>query len=248
MNRRLLVIAAVLILCCVAQPFVVKGLTVKPSMLRKELPTSLLKWTGEDLSVTGEELKILARDTDFSRKLYKIIGDDSYPGVTASVVYSGKDINNSIHRPERCLRAQGWNFEKESYTKVKIMLKGEEVEIPLKEIVTTKAVYKNRGEDVKEEPLLNPDGIPVITRNIQYYTFFGHKDIVAGHYERTWHDSIEGRIIGGYSQRWAYATFSMNVTQAYVEQGMLAGNAYDDDEVRAELKEFIKEILQKSIK
>ncbi|MGJ8655530.1 MAG: exosortase-associated EpsI family protein [Akkermansiaceae bacterium] len=246
MSKKLLVIVLLLVACVMIHPFVKEGLGVKPSMLSENLPETFYKWKGRSLAVSGKELAILAKDTDFARKLYYVEGDNSYPGVTASIVFSGKDINNSIHRPERCLRAQGWNFENESYTTVDVEIDGQQVTIPLKEIVTTKPVYRNI--DSVEVPLLNEKGEHVVTRNIQYYTFVGYKDIVAGHYERTWHDSIEGRILGGYTQRWAYATFSMTVTQAYIDQGVMDGDGYNDNESRSELKQFIQEFLKKTIK
>ena len=32
-----------------------------------------------------------------------------------SIVLSGKDMSTSIHRPERCLRAQGWTLQEDDH-------------------------------------------------------------------------------------------------------------------------------------
>ena len=81
---------------------------MRKSRLARHLPVEAGDWRGEEIEVTGRELEVLARDTEFERFRYVNAGDSSLPPLQASVVFSGKDMNTSIHRPEVCLRTQGW--------------------------------------------------------------------------------------------------------------------------------------------
>jgi len=183
---------------------------------------------GTRVTVTGEELKILAKDTEFERVQYVNRLDPRQPAVEVSVVFSGKDLNNSIHRPERCLKSQGWNFTKERKVMVKgAMPNGEE--IPFREIVCTK-------------PVVLDDGRKVVFKRVQYYTFFGHETITEDHYGRTLTD-MKDRLFKGYDQQWAYATFSMPVTQIYADQGLAdPANAHTLEQTEKMLEGFIKMI------
>ena len=89
---------------------------------------------GKRVEVTGKELQILAKDTEFERTQFANTASPYHPAVEVSVVFSGKDLNNSIHRPERCLRSQGWNFVKERT----VVLSGvfpDGSDLPVREIV-----------------------------------------------------------------------------------------------------------------
>jgi hypothetical protein len=77
-----------------------------------------------------------------------------------------------------------------------------------------------------------------------YYTFVGHEKILAGHYERTGED-IKDRLLKGYDQRWAYATFSSFITLNHAEQGfrMERAIALNQAETLAHIQSFLKELL-----
>ena len=111
----------------------------KESQLIAELPDKLVGRQGVKLKISTEERKILAKDTTFSRTRYfdESVNADSF--IDISVVFSGKDINNSIHRPEVCLKAQGWNFESEKH----VSITTEGMTIPFKEIVCFRPRQKN---------------------------------------------------------------------------------------------------------
>jgi hypothetical protein len=164
----------------------------------------------------------LAKDTEFERARYINLEAPSHPPVEVSIVFSGKDLNNSIHRPERCLKSQGWNFEKER----KVMVPGampDGSDMPFREIVCSKPVRLENGKEIT-------------IRRVQYYTFFGHTVVVEGHYARTLQD-MKDRLFKGYDQQWAYATFSIPVTQAY-----------NVKESEAILAAFIKELAPLVVK
>lgn len=227
--RRLYILAAFLLVGFSMIWLLPKSEEMKPSRLARDLPMEFGSMRGKSTSVTGEELKILAKDTEFERARYVNVDYPSRPAVEVSVVFSGKDLNNSIHRPERCLKAQGWNFEVER----KVLVKGampDGSDMPFREIVCVK-------------PVKLEDGREITVKRVQYYTFFGHTVVVEGHYGRTMQD-MKDRLFKGYDQQWAYATFSLPVTQVYADQGLMrpGQKAYTLEESEAILADFIQKL------
>ncbi|NWK55190.1 exosortase-associated EpsI family protein [Verrucomicrobiaceae bacterium N1E253] len=227
--RRLYILACLLALGFSMIWLLPKSGEMKPSRLKRPLPMQFGSIWGKSTEVTGEELKILAKDTEFERAQYMNRDFPTRPPVEASVVFSGKDLNNSIHRPERCLRSQGWNFTKER----KVMVKGampDGADMPFREIVCAKPVQLKNGEVVE-------------VMRVQYYTFFGHTAVTEDHYGRTLQD-MKDRLFKGYDQQWAYATFSMPVyNQSHVDLGMVhPSNVYTLEESEAILAEFIQKL------
>jgi len=209
------------------------------SWLKKELPSELGGRVGEKLKISEKELNILAQDTTFARKVYwdkALIGDKKNPDLNVSIVFSGKDINNSIHRPEVCLKAQGWNIISSESVDIDVTLPNCE------KISFMELVCKRPRVNVITDDLGNEIDRKIITDvSVQYYTFIGNDKIVSGHYERTWED-IRTRIIKGYDQQWAYMTVSAGVMSEYVSQGYNIGNinSLDVKETKAMLKYFIE--------
>lgn len=227
-QKRLYILAAVLAAGFSVIWLLPKSEDMKPSRLARHLPLQFETMRGERVAVTGEELKILAKDTEFERVQYRNFADPKQPPVEVSVVFSGKDLNNSIHRPERCLKSQGWNFDKERKIVVRGAMPGGG-DLPFREIVCSK-------------PLELKDGTRITVQRVQYYTFFGHQTITEDHYGRTLTD-IKDRLFKGFDQQWAYATFSMPVTQSYADQGLMDPElAYTLEETEQMLRDFIKRI------
>jgi hypothetical protein len=79
----------------------------QPVGIKLELPQFVGKWYGVDQKISDRELQMLAADTEFARKVYT---DAAGNVIYVSIVLSGADLDNSIHRPERCLPAQGWTI------------------------------------------------------------------------------------------------------------------------------------------
>lgn len=231
--------------------FLPKTPSMKPSRLIKNLPESFSSWQGEPREPGAKEKQILAKDTEFERMHYVSNGYGKAP-VEVSVVFSGKSVNQSIHRPEICLRAQGWEFVKENNVIFDELLQDGEV-LPLRELVCRFPLMRRvgAGEDAELEPVLLSDGTQAYRWRIFYYTFIGHSDIVSGHYARTLQD-IKTRVAGGYDQRWAYATFSVPLTadvaeeiRPYVFPGI---DVLDHEETKSYMKDFLKELLPIVIK
>ncbi len=239
MYKRSWVLTIVLAILFSAIWLLPKGGDFQPSLLKTELPEVAVGRQGYDLKISDKELKQLAPDTSFLRKRYIDGSLDGMPPIDISIVFAGKDVNNSIHRPEVCLEAQGWNFISQRYTVLKNCTpKGGD--IPVKEIVCERArTAKDKGV-VKFETV---DGKPIYDRRIQYYTFMGKDVVVAGHYQRTWED-IKTRLTEGKDQQWAYVTFSMDITEGKEpEIGEYWYQQLNVEQTRASIADFVSKSL-----
>jgi hypothetical protein len=116
--------------------------------------------------------------------------------VDLAIVLSGSDINNSIHRPERCMPSQGHNI---TTTSDRILKLPNGRQFPVKRLVSIQSVrdasHKEREEYVKYDCLT-------------YYFFVGHDQVTNDHLERTFID-MKDRLLRGMDQRWAYTSVSM---------------------------------------
>jgi hypothetical protein len=215
--------------------------SMRPSRLAKNLPETFGSWRGRPEEPGEREKIILARDTEFERMQY-FDQDGLRPPVEASIVFSGKNLSQSIHRPEVCLRAQGWAFISERFLSWDDVLPGGEP-LGVKELICRRVLQKANDEGDPEDILL-PNGKKAYIWRSFYYTFIGHEKIVPGHYQRTGED-IKDRLFKGYDQRWAYATFSSYITAKHEEQGLHSGTVeiLDTKETEAHIVKFLKELL-----
>ena len=209
---------------------------LRKSRLASDLPAQLEGRESVELQISAKERKILTEDTTFSRRRYYYNMRNANAPIDVSVVFSGKDINNSIHRPEICLKAQGWNFESEKYITISVG----EIEIPFKEIVCFRPRIKN-----EYLPHENSRGEIIVDRRVQYYTFVGSEKIVAGHYERTWED-IRLRVLKGTDQQWAYITFASSITDNPGDDTIrdLKYKIADLEETNTTLREFTSKAMR----
>ncbi len=214
---------------------------MKASRLARNLPESFANWIGRPEEPGEREKIVLARDTEFERVTY-FDRDGVLPSVQASIVFSGKNLSQSIHRPEVCLQAQGWEFVSQKYLAWGDLLPEGEV-LPVKEMVCRR-VHQVLNDEGDPEPVLNAEGEKIYLWRVFYYTFVGHEKILAGHYQRTGED-IKDRLLNGYDQRWAYATFSSFITFNHAEQGfrMERGIALNQTETLAHIQSFLRELL-----
>jgi EpsI family protein len=173
-------------------------------------------WIGDDTEVTQKERDTLAKDTQFVRKIYTGPERDQ---IFVSIVLSGEDMTNSIHRPERCLPAQGWLVRSSSKRTIQIPNRK-----PLE-------VTKLQNTQLVE----TPDKRRFTVTNLDYYWFIGHHDMTASHLTRTEID-LRDRIVGGYNQRWAYVTVAANVTKG------LARPERTEEETSEIIEEFIQQL------
>lgn len=161
------------------------------SSISPDLPlgTALPGWLGTKTQESEHERRVLAEDTKFSKATYtrirRVPWEKALPPVEISIVYSGADMNASIHRPERCLPSQGH-----------LNLRGSTSEISLAD-----------GRKLSITRLTSQVQIPGEKKQtinfINYYIFIGHGTIHHTHLGRTAQDMYD-RVAKGYVQRWAY--------------------------------------------
>jgi hypothetical protein len=172
------------------------------SAIKMELPGSMGGWSFENLTASEVEVKTLSDDTEFAKAICTRArpGEVNLEGylipdrVDLSVVLSGHDLNNSIHRPERCMPAQGHSITASSDRGLKLE-GGREFEAKrLRSIQTIK--------DQKTGKILAEFNC------VTYYFFVGHDRITNDHLERTFID-MKDRLVHGLDQRWAYVSASM---------------------------------------
>lgn len=161
------------------------------SSISPDLPIdyNLPGWQGKKVQESEVERSSLAADTRFSKAQYtqprRVFWEQEKPPVEVSIVYSGSDMNSSIHRPERCLPSQGH-----------INLKTRTDEITLadrRSIAVTRLT--------SQVPL--PGEKKIMLNFVNYYVFIGHGTMRHTHIGRTLQDMYD-RVTKGYVQRWAY--------------------------------------------
>jgi EpsI family protein len=193
-----------------------KVLGFMPLGIDLNLPDGLGEWWGQDAAVTQKERDVLGPGTEFARKQYTNGRGDV---ILASVVLSGEDMMTSIHRPERCLNAQGWQC---------VPTGTRFVEVPERGVLQVTRLKNRRTEQL-------PNGTIVAVDNICYYWFAGSSRLTASHTDRVLIDTVD-RITGGYVQRWAMMMISATVTAGKSRFGR------DEKAVDEMLTGFIREL------
>jgi EpsI family protein len=172
-----------------------KSSYVQPCGVSLSLPPSINDWYGEEQVITPRELQVLAGDTEFARKVYSNPFGDK---IFVSIVLSGQDLNNSIHRPERCLPAQGWTIADTR-----------SVTIPMPSL-NTHTLEVTRLHNTRK--VTDDSGRLFSLYNLNYYWFIGAQELSASHFTREYVD-MRDRIMKGSNQRWAYVTVAATITE-----------------------------------
>jgi len=194
-----------------------KKIEIHPAAIEPALPTFVGEWYGTDQAVTQGEKDSLGPDTQFVRKLYTNARGDQ---IFVSIVFSGPDMSTSIHRPERCLPAQGWTI---ADTTIR--------EVP----VEGGALEATRLRNVRH--IQKPDnGETVSIYSLDYYWFVGHSAQTASHLRRTWID-MRDRILKGENQQWAYVTVVSLISKGFKPFGR------SESETDAVITSFIGELV-----
>lgn len=209
---------------------------VADSAVKMELPATFSGWIFRQYPPSEAELKTLSPDTQFSKAfcLSARPGEVDAEGysipdqIQLSIVLSGYDLNNSIHRPERCMPAQGHS------------------------IISSKDVMLNlsNNRNFAARRLLSVQRIPISKDSteamelncITYYFFVGHDQVTNDHLKRTFID-MKDRLIRGMDQRWAYASVSMwygKVPSIQVE--------VSEEEADRKLRDFVAGFAEKQVK
>ncbi len=189
----------------------------QPVGIELALPKMVGGWYGKDLEITEKEQKVLGPGTEFARKSYTNgVGYE----IVATIVLSGQDMNTSIHRPERCMPAQGFTIiDKRT---VPVALPGHGL------------LRVTRLQNVRNVP--GEDGAAVALYNLTYYWFVGHTDATGSHFERTWLD-VKDRLVHGYNQRWAYITVA----------GQIPPHADNDPRLERVVDEWMQDFVKQLV-
>lgn len=171
------------------------------SAVNMALPLFSKEWEFKHTMPDEKELQALAKDTEFSKAIclmprsgeYDAEGYRAKDRIDLSVVLSGSDINNSIHRPERCMPAQGHTI---------LSASNRVLELNNGRIMKTKRLIS-----VQRMPLNEEQTKFIELKCVTYYFFVGHDRISSDHIERTLLD-MKDRIVKGMDQRWAYVSCS----------------------------------------
>lgn len=215
--------------------FLLPDFKTAESALSREIPGNLGTWTTKSYEPTEAERRTLANDTLFSkaacyRSRTQSFFDTSAPDrADMSIVMSGIDLANSIHRPERCMPAQGHNIYNSA----------------------TAVVSVPNGREVPARRLLSVQNVPVdefgkvvIPREtVTYYFFVGKEQITENHTKRTLID-IEDRLLKGEAQKWAYISVSMWFNG---EIGARHPDLLNFDEADQKVRDLLGELAEKNI-
>jgi EpsI family protein len=213
---RLAILLAVLLAGMSTVFLLPKEISFQPVGIELTLPEFSGEWYGRDVQVSDREVAVLGPGTEFSRKSYTNGRGDE---ILVSIVLSGQDMNTSIHRPERCMPAQGWTIADRHSVVVPVPGMGA---VPTTRLNSLRSV-------VRDEKAFQ-------VYNLSYYWFAGHTDLTASHFERTYID-MRDRVAYGYNQRWAYITVSSIVTQGLQKFGR------SEEETKRMIEDFIKRLV-----
>lgn len=199
MKRPLILLG--LITAGLSTAFLLPDFRQTPSAIRMEIPEKLGGWTTQKLEETKEERATLAPDTKFSKaaclKPRDGVSSFYYTGpqdrADVSIVLSGFDLANSIHRPERCMPAQGHEIYHSEKLAVGVK---DNMQVPVRRLLSVQTIKDKESGAIHK--------INAVT----YYFFVGHERITENHTRRTLFD-IKDRLVKGESQGWAYISVSM---------------------------------------
>jgi len=196
-----------------------RDVVFEPAAVNSSLPQDVGDWSGSDQAITQFERDVLGPDTQFARKSYHNPRGDE---IFVSVVFSGPDMNTSIHRPERCLPAQGWTVADTRQVALSTRVGS----------LNVTRLHNTRNERLKSDRTIT-------IYSLNYYWFVGHIDETASHLERTWID-IRDRLLKGRNQQWAYVTVTGVVTKDFKIFGRTEKET--DNLIQAFIAELVPEL------
>jgi hypothetical protein len=203
--------------------FLLPKSAAQPFGIKLELPRHLAGWLGEDEEITRKERETLGNGTEFARKRYRNDYLLRAPGnsVLVSIVLSGHDMSNSIHRPERCLDAQGWTRLGSNRVQIALKDKGS---FPITRLYNR---MTRRAED----------GTTKSVDAYSYYWFVGEREIESTHWGR-WFTDNKDRLLRGVNQRWAFITVTGMIPAQADPARQEEARKFTDDTVRGFIKEL----------
>ena len=211
---------------------------VAQSAVRMDLPNTSGIWSFEKQVASEAEIGTLAKDTRFSKAIcLSVRPGESFPDgspvpdrVDLSIVLSGADINNSIHRPERCMPAQGHNI---TGSRDQILSLSNGRQFAAKRLVSIQSVRLASNQEREEYVKFNC---------LTYYFFVGHDQVTNDHLARTFID-MKDRLVRGMDQRWAYVSVSM----WYGDVPWIKNKKVSELEVDTKIQKFLAEFSENQL-
>jgi hypothetical protein len=207
-----LVLGGVVFLLCQSTPETRAGTVAGVIM---QLPDHVEGFTGEEQPVSEAEIRMLPKDTGFAKKAYK---DDAGNQISAQIVLAGGE-KRSIHRPEICLPAQGWNLKV-----------GASVPITLDDGRTLDVMRLIISKPVEIRP-----GVTKELTSIFLYWFVGKNMTTPYHWMRLAHTNWD-KVVHNVNHRWAYVIVSAPVLEGF------APNGKNQEQTMKMLESFVGEI------
>jgi hypothetical protein len=202
----LLVVVAATLLVCIGTPEVGTGDAAGVVM---SLPEQVGAFRGTEIPMAEDERRILPPGTELVRKRYARAEGEL---LVCTIVLSSAD-RRSIHKPEICLRGQGWD-----------MPSGRVIDVPLSDGRSLAAMCLDISCPVKGGGGERMQGKFV-------YWFVGRDVTTPNHWQRILRTGYD-RIVRGVAHRWAYVSV-MAVETANLRPG--ADNAAGAQRMAEEL-------------
>jgi hypothetical protein len=200
-------------------------------------PLHFGEWLAAASTPSDKEVETLHKDTQFIKgsyrsfdmpPLYLADGQAYASEINLSIVISGFDINNSIHRPERCLRAQG-HIDM----------------LSLPHDFTTPAGHNLKVQRLSSTLPLAPSkegDKPYPLGFVSYYYFVGHKHLTHDHWSRTFLD-MKDRLLLGTDQQWSFVMLSMAYNLGKTPADTEKNRQFADKKIRQLLGELTDQIV-----
>jgi hypothetical protein len=186
-----------------------------------KLPDKVLDFTGKEQPATEAERLLMPSDTGIVKKSYSNPGGER---VDMQIVLSGIE-HRSIHRPEICLRGQGWQ-----------VTSGEVVNVSLKSGHDLKLMLLNIVR-----PVRTPQGSTVNLSALYAYFFVSKDAVTPYHFERIATTNLD-LLFKNKSHRWAYVILTGQVLQG------LAPGGKDREQTLQLLEDFLREAAPSFLK
>lgn len=180
-----------------------------------KLPDSVGSFQGDPQDVSEAEKRILPKDTEFARSVYKNFGGSQ---INCQIVLSGGE-KRSIHRPEVCLVGQGWTKKSGEVMPVK-MDNGETLDV-MKLMIS--------------RPVEVQSGVRKELSSVFLYWFVGKNMTTPYHWQRIIHTDLD-RALYNVSHRWAYVIVSAPILDGFVPGGK------NEAETLEMLNKFVAEV------
>ncbi len=210
--------------------FLLPKSAAQPTGITLLLRDNIAGWTGRDSEFTQKEREVLGGGgTEFARKIYEHPQWRNFT-LQVSVVLSGHDMSNSIHRPERCLDAQGWT-----------VLESEVVPVVVAERGTFSTTRLHNRRTIAHE------GKSLVQEALTYYWFVGENEATASHWGRFYADNRD-RLLRGVNQRWAFITITGLIQPRATAEEQVAITKWVDTQMRGFIRDLAPTIHKDSLR